>query len=98
MRILLLALPLLLCSVVNGATVIVVVKPGADPVEKLAASELARHLGKLYPADRFSVAAEAPGKPMSIVLGTPRSAPTLAQFKDRLGAPESFVVSAAGST
>jgi len=63
MRILLLTLPLLLCSVVNGATVAVVVKPGADSVEKLAASELARYLGKLYPADRFSVAAAAPGKP-----------------------------------
>lgn len=98
MRILSLALPFAFCCAVNGATVAVVVKPGAAPVEKLAASELARYLGKLYPADRFSAAAAVPANGMSIVVGTPGSAPGLAQFKDRLGKPESFVVSAAGST
>jgi hypothetical protein len=89
-------LTLLLCAALNAATVTVRVSPTADPVEKLAASELANYLGKLYPADQFSVGTS--GKPPSIILGTPRDTPDLAQFKDRLSTPESFVVAATGPT
>lgn len=93
-----LTVPLLVCAALNGADITVLMRPGADPVEALAATELARYLGKLYPGDRFRVAANAPGKQISIAVGTPRDTPELARFKDRLGKPESFVVSAAGST
>lgn len=98
MRLISIALPLLVCSAIHGATVSVVVKSGADPLEKLAAAELAQYLTKLYPSDHFRVAPNQPGKEPCIVLGTPASVPELTQFKDRLGKPESFVVSSSGVT
>ena len=42
-----------------AADFVVSVDPQAGPVAKLAASELARYLGKLYPADRFIPRTEA---------------------------------------
>ncbi len=54
------------------------------PVEKLAASELARYLGRIYPEEKFSVVAQAPAKARAIAME---------RFK---GKPESYRVTVSG--
>lgn len=63
------------------AEIAVVVPENADAVEKLAASELAAYLARMYPAERFTVTHRLP-------------AGRAVEFTHSNGAPESFSVSA----
>ena len=75
----------------------VVVSPTASSAEKVAARELAEYLGRIYPAERFEVAAKRPATGRAIRLGTLSGDPALAKFGKPASA-ESFVVSHAGDT
>ena len=73
----------LLCSALNAATVTVRVNRAADPVEKLAASELAQYLGKLYPADCFTRSA-TPGNSRPLSWELPATLPNWRNSKTGL--------------
>lgn len=49
-----------------AAQVTIVVPPAAHPVERLAASELASYLAKIYPSERLAVAERAPATGASV--------------------------------
>jgi hypothetical protein len=72
-------------SAVHAANVTVAVAASANEVEKLAASELARYLGKLYPGDKFTLGAAAAG------VETIRVGARIGEAA-ALKTPESFVV------
>ena len=67
----------------------VVVSSSADAVEKLAGSELARYLSRLYPDEEFPVVASAQGRAICVGAGPGVRRPI---------APESFAVSHRGDT
>ncbi len=70
----------------------IVVAPQAGEVERTAATELASHLAKIYPADRFEPANAVPRKGKAILLG---AAARMLGVKTPSG-PESFVVGSKG--
>jgi hypothetical protein len=88
---------ILLASAVFGQERITVVSaPGAAAVEILAAQELSRYLQRLYPGQSFPIGSALPTAGPAILVGTPHSQPELRRLvaAERLGQPESFVVSA----
>ncbi len=89
-------IPLLTFALALGAAgpIPIVVPPAASPLERLAASELAAYLAKLYPGNSFAVAANAPATGPAILIGTPRSNPELRQYAP--SGAESFVITRAG--
>jgi hypothetical protein len=81
----------------SQALIPVVVPPTSPPVVALAAEDLTRCLGQLYPGEKFVRADTLPGAGMAILVGTL----TNAQVRARAGetppvAPESYVVRVAG--
>ena len=72
----------------------IVVSVHASEAERTAASELASHLSRVYPAERFEVVSASPRAGRAILVGTPASSPEILRFvsKAKLAAPESFVV------
>lgn len=74
----------------------IAVSPNAGPVEKLAASELARYLSQLHPKETFEVV-HVPASGRSILVGTPDTQPEIAKLAGRLKQPESFIVTHAGN-
>jgi hypothetical protein len=75
---------LVLASAACCAAQVAVVAPrSAHPVEKLAASELAAYLGKIYPDEKFAVVEAAPAGPS-------------VTFRRVAGAPESFSITTTG--
>ena len=96
-----LSFPACLCSilvatVLQAADVPVILGPDASKIERIAAQELADKLGRLYPGDRFLLAAALPATGKAIVVGQVSAAPV----RDQLGNEalptdlESYVVSA----
>jgi len=63
----------------------VVVPATAQPLEKFAAQELVTRLARIYPDERFAIAATAPAGVTTI------------EFRRRPGKPESYAITAAGS-
>ena len=79
----------------DAAAIAVVRSPQATPPEQVAADELARYLGRLYPKRTFQVAtAEPPDANFVLRIGTPQSTPELPAMlgEDKLAGSESFVV------
>ena len=79
--------PLLTAMLAFAGRIPIVVSPQAGEVERTAAAELAAHLARLYPADRFETANAAPRTGKAILLG---SATRALGVKPPSG-PESFV-------
>ena len=75
----------------------VVVSDKATSSERIAAAELARYLGRLFPKTGFPVSEAASPDTAAIFLGTPESVPELVEHVDGkgLGQPESYVVTSA---
>jgi hypothetical protein len=76
----------------------IVVSPQANDLEKLAARELASHIERIYPNNRFPILFDKPGIGPSILLGTFDSFPDLRHYAsaDELSEPESFTVKTSG--
>ena len=78
----------------------IIVSAKATAVEKLAATELSRHLQLLYPQVRFAVAGTPGAHKRAVLVGTVASSPELARYVDTgsLKTPESFIVTNRAST
>jgi len=81
-------------------TVPIIMAPGADAVEKVAAQELAFHLKRLYPDHDFPVGDRRPTAGREILVGSPGTWPQLARLVPQRDLPsaESFRVTAFGGT
>ncbi|NUQ64341.1 MAG: hypothetical protein HUU20_17875, partial [Pirellulales bacterium] len=69
----------------------VVIAPEAPRAEQLAATELARMLGRLYPREKFVLAGELPSQGRCVVLGSGQGVGSLLKAAAP-AAPESFAV------
>jgi len=78
----------------------IAVARGASETERTAAAELAEHLSRLYPGDRFDLVSAKPASGRAILIGTPASFPDVLQFvaKEKLRTPESFAVAGTATT
>lgn len=85
---------LFVVTAMQAADVTVVLGPNTAPVERLAARDLADTLARLYPGDRFPLAAEVPAKGKAILLGQVSDKKVRAQLGSEVPtAPESYAVS-----
>jgi hypothetical protein len=75
----------------------IVVSPETTMPEQVAARELARYLGRLYPSTSFPVSDAGPSEGQVIYVGTSESAPHLMKHLGShvLAGPESYVVTTA---
>jgi hypothetical protein len=84
----------LLTAAAHAERIPIAVARRASDTERTAATELAEHLSRIYPADRFEVVSGMPPSGRAILVGTPGSFSEILRFvsKEKLSAPESFVV------